>query len=124
MKPESIIKMVKNKIDQYGVTVSWQKIVTKNNSRGRPIDETTDEKIYAKVLLMKEKYNPLQIMDSKIIGLTQDFTRFILTLPDVEIMKDLIITDNHEKKWKLGIVDWFDIGGVPVCKQSALTEVL
>jgi len=125
MKAENIKNMVKRFTDQYGVDISWHITEIKNNSRGVPvITEGTNKLKTAKVLLLKEKFNPLQIVESSIVGLTQDYTRFILTLPDVEIFKDLIITDNHNKKWKLGIVDWFDVGGVPVAKQASLTEIL
>jgi hypothetical protein len=123
MKPENIINMIKRFTDQYGVNVTWNKIELINNSRGVPIPNETDEIICAKVLLLKEKFSPMQIIDTNIIGLSQNYTRYILTLPDIEIMKDMVITDSHNTKWKLGVVDWVDIAGVPVCKQAALTEV-
>jgi hypothetical protein len=123
MKAERIINMIKGKTDEYGVTVSWQDTKVTKNSRRVTTTENTGEIKSFKVLLLKEKFNLLQVIDSNSIGLTQDYARYILTLPDIPILKDLIITDNHNKKWKLGIVDWFDIGGVAVLKQSALTEV-
>jgi len=123
MKAENIIAMVKRFTDQYGVNVSWQNKEIKTNSRGIKIEETNGEIKSFKVLLLKEKFNPLQVIDTGVFGLSQDYTRFILTLPDIEIVKDLIITDSHKRKWKLGIVDWFDIGGVTVAKQATLTEV-
>jgi len=123
MTSANIIKLIKRFTDQYGVFVTWiepEKIV---NSRG--VETFTQNNLMktAKVLLLKDKFNPLQVINTGIIGLGQNYTRYILTLPEIEIKKDLVITDNHEMKWKLGVVDWFDIGGIPVCKQAALTEV-
>jgi len=115
--------MVKRCTDQYGVTVSWQKTEGKTNSRGKPIDEANGEIISAKVLLLKEKFSLVQITDSGVFGLTQDYAKFVITLPEIEIMKDLIITDNHGRKWKIGVVDPIDIGEIIVMKQAPLTEV-
>ena len=123
MKAESMIEMVKRFTKQYGVDVSWQEQTVTNNSRGKPV-VTNDGKIKsAKVLLLKDKFDPLKIIDTNVFGLSADYSRYILTLPEIEIMQDMIITDNHNMKWKLGIIDWFDVGGTPVCKQSRLTEV-
>jgi len=124
MKPQSIIDMVKKFTDLYGVDVTWQEPVTLTNSRVKPINtNNSDTTKTAKVLLLKEKFNPMKIIDTGVIGLSQDYTRYLLVLPEVEIMKDLVITDNHNMKWKLGFIDWFDVGGVPVCKQVSLSEV-
>jgi len=123
MNPDEIIEMIKGMTLEYGVNVTWQSNAVKTNSRGIKIEETNGEIKSAKVLLLKEKFDPLKPIDSGVFGLTQEYARFIIVLPDVEIMKDLIITDNHNKKWKLGIVDWFDIAGKEIMKQSALTEV-
>jgi len=92
------------------------------NSRGHLV--TTDGEItkLATVLILKEKINPLN-PQVNVAGLGQDYTRYIMTLPDVDIQKDLVITDNHNMHWKIGIVDWFDVGGVCVAKQAKLIEV-
>ena len=123
MKPERIMKLIQDKTDEYGVTVTWQDTSITKNSRGTPITENKGKIKSAKVLLLKEKFNILQTIDSNVIGLTQDYARFILTLPEIDIMKDLIITDNHNRKWKLGVVDFIDIGEIIVMKQAQLTEV-
>jgi hypothetical protein len=123
MKPVNMINIVKRFTTQYGVNVTWQEPEITTNSRGKPVTNKSETTKSAKVLLLKEKFNPMKIIDTGVIGLGQDYTRYILALPDVEIKKDMIITDNHNMKWKLGFIDWFDIGGVPVCKQSSLTEV-
>ena len=123
MKPASIINMVKNFTDQYGVTITWKEHETGINSRGRSTDTETGMINSAKVLVLKEKFNPLTTI-SIAVGLSQDYTRYILALPEIELKKDMVITDNHNMKWKLGIIDWFDVGGVPVAKQTTLTEVL
>jgi hypothetical protein len=123
MNPQSMIDMVKRFTDQNGVNVTWQKPEITNNSRGMPVLNKSAITTSARVLLLKEKFNPLKVINTDAIGLGQDYTRYILALPEIEIEKDMVITDNHNMKWKLGIIDWFDVGGVPVCKQSALTEV-
>ena len=123
MKAENILDMIKRYTDQYGVDISWNKTETVNNSRGVSIENKTDEIKSAKVLLLKEKFNPLQIIGANPIGLSHDYARYVIALPEIDIKKDMIITDNHNMKWKLGVIDWFDIGGTAVCKQSALTEV-
>ena len=123
MNAKNMINMVKRYIKQDGVNVTWNEVETVKNSRGIETANKTSEVKFAKVLLLKEKFNPLQIIDTNIIGLSQDYTRYILTLPETDIKKDIVITDNHGMKWKLGVVDHFDIGGVFICKQSALTEV-
>jgi hypothetical protein len=124
MKPENIINMVKKYTDEYGVNVTWNETETINNSRGIPVSNKTSETKSAKVLLLKEKISPIQVINTNAIGLSQDYARYILTLPDIEIEKDTAITDSHNRKWKLGIIDYFDIGGVPVCRQASLLEVI
>jgi hypothetical protein len=123
MKPQNMINMVKRYTDQYGVNVSWQEPIITTNSRGIPVKNGEGELKSEKVLLLKEKFNPMKIIDTNIIGLSQDYTRYILTLPEIEIKKDMVITDNHSIKWKLGFIDWFDISGTAVCKQASLIEV-
>jgi len=123
VKPESIIKLVKEKTEQYGIVINWNASEAAVNSRGRSVLNNNGEVKSAKVLLLKEKFAPLKIIDANTIGLSQDYARYLLTLPEVEIKKDMVITDNHDRKWKLGFIDWFDISGVPVCKQTTLTEV-
>ena len=123
MKAANMIAMVKRFTDQYGVNVSWNEQTVTNNSRGRPIASNDGMIKSSKVLLLKDKFDPNKVIDTNVFGLSADYSRYILALPEVDIKKDMIITDNHDMKWKLGIIDWFDVGGVPVCKQSALTEV-
>jgi hypothetical protein len=123
MKAENIINMIKRFIKQYGVDIKWNEQEMQKNSRGRATASNTEIIKSAKVLLLKEKFNPLQVINTDAIGLGQDYTRYLLAFPEVGIKKDTVITDNHNMKWKLGIVDWFDVGGVPVAKQSALIEV-
>jgi len=122
MNPRNMINMVKKFTDQYGVTVTWQEQETTVNSRGRPIEAESGIPKSAKVLILKEKYSPLQAIQVS-TGLSQDYARYILALPDIDLKKDMVVTDAHNMKWKLGIVDWFDIAGVSVAKQAALTEV-
>jgi len=123
MNAEKMIAMIQKFTDQYGVLITWQSNETTTNSRGVKVKTSNEIIKSAKVLLLKEKFSPLQVFDSGVFGLSQDFKRYILTLPDIEIKKDLVITDNHKMKWKLGIIDWFDIAGTPICKQSSVMEV-
>lgn len=123
MKLMNMINMIKKFTDQYGVLVTWTEFETTINSRGQTVQSNTEIVKSSKVLLLKEKYNPLNIINSNIIGLSQEYARYLLVLPEIEIKKDMVITDNHNIKWKLGFIDWFDVGGVPVAKQTTLTEV-
>jgi hypothetical protein len=123
MKAENMINMIKKFTDQYGVDVTWQEHEETINSRGKPINNKSQIIKSAKVLLLKEKFNSMKVIDTNAIGLSQDYTRYLLTLPEIDIKKDMAITDNHNIKWKLGFIDWFDVGGVPVAKQSSLTKV-
>jgi len=115
--------MVKKFTAKYGVVVTWNEPGEETNSRGVTVFAPSLVTRSAKVLLLKEKFSVLKSMQAA-IGLTQDYTRYVLTLPCVEIKKDLVITDNHGAKWKVGVVDWFDIGGKAVAKQASLTEVV
>jgi hypothetical protein len=123
MKPERMIAMVKKLTNKYGVDVQLQEPEIIYNERGIPIPGKTEIIKSSKVLLLKEKFNPIKVTDTGVIGISQDYARYILTLPEVEIKKDMVITDNHNMKWKLGPIDWFDVGEVAVCKQADLLEV-
>jgi len=122
MNPRSIINLVKRFTRQYGVKITWLEPSETLNSRGVVVGDENDNEKSAIVLLLKERFNPLDPR-SAVMGLTQDYTRYILTLPEIKIAKDVIITDNHGMKWKVGIVDWIDIGGTTVYKQASITEV-
>lgn len=123
MTPSSMINMVERFTNQYGVHITWNEPVITFNSRNNPVSSNTGPIKTAKVLLLKEKFNPMKVFDTGIIGLGQDHTRYIMALPDVDLKKDMVVTDNHAIKWKLGFIDWFDVAGTPVCKQATLTEV-
>jgi hypothetical protein len=123
MKAGSMIKLVKKFTKASGVMITYYEQEMGTNSRGQPIPIGEPIQRTAKVLLIKEKYNPLQVINLAGIGLSQDYTRYIIALPGIPLKKDMIVTDNHNLKWKLGIVDWFDIGGKEVCTQVPITEV-
>jgi len=122
MKPANAKDIVKKFLRNYGVPVTWVEKVEETNSRGKVVLVDGTETKTATVLILKEKFNPLnpQLWAG---GITQDYTRYVLALPDIPLAKDLVITDNHGMRWKLGIVDWFDVGGVSVAKQASLMEV-
>jgi len=123
MTPGSIINMVKRFTRQYGVKITWVELKTEENSRGVLVTTESEIPMSATVLILKEKYSVLKAIQVA-VGISQDYTRYVLTLPDVAIKKDMVITDNHGMTWKLGVVDWFDVGGVPVAKQASLLEVV
>ena len=118
----SMRNMVKSFIREYGIQITWQEASTETNSRGVSVSTAGNTKVTAKVLFLKERFNPMKAITT-VIGLSHDHSRYLITLPEVNIMKDLIVTDNHGIKWKLGPVDWIDIAGKPVAKQASLLEV-
>ena len=123
MKAQSMINTVKRYTDQYGVKITWNETLAETNSRGKNAAGANSALKTARVLILKEKFNPLQPVINA-MGLSHDYARYVLCLPDIDLKKDMVITDNHNMKWKLGIFDWFDVAGTPVAKQSALTEVM
>ena len=123
MTSQSVINMIKKFTQKFGVEVTWNEQIEEYNSRGEVIASNNGQVKKAKVLILKEKFTVLKSIEA-VIGLTQDYTRYVLTLPDIDIKKDVVITDQHNMKWKIGVVDWFDVGGVSVAKQAALTEVI
>jgi hypothetical protein len=122
MTAKSVINLIRKFIREYGIIITWKAPAQAANSRGVPVLGQAGEDKQAKVLFIKEKYNPMKDVVMA-IGLQHDHSRYLLTLPDIAIQKDLTITDNHNQKWKLGPVDWLDVGGIPVCKQVALVEI-
>jgi len=122
LTPRSAMAMVQRFTRRYGVPVSWVEPIMEENSRGYKTATEGEVTKLATVLILKERFNPLNPQVAA-FGLTQDYTRYILTLPNIGIAKDIVITDNHGLKWRVGVVDWFDVGGVAVAKQAKLTEV-
>ena len=122
MNAAGMINLVKKFTNKNGVKITWTEQTLVENSRGELVPSDTGVSKSATVLILKEKFNVLKPIETS-VGISQDYSRYVFALPDVDIKKDMVITDNHGMKWKLGIVDWFDVGGVPVAKQSALTEV-
>ena len=118
----SMLNMVKSFIREYGIYVSWQEPIVEKNSRGEDVLSAGDQKVTAKVLFLKERFNPMKAAAAA-VGLSHDHSRYIIALPEIKIRKDLIITDSHGIRWKLGPVDWIDIAGKPVAKQAPLQEV-
>lgn len=119
MNAARMVNMVKKFVAGSGVSCTWPRYQDQVNSRGEHIKGGTPVPVTAKVLLLKQQYNPIKdgIMP---VGLSPDFTRYVLTLPDTDIQKDDVITDKNGFHWKVGPVDWFDIGGITVCRQAPL----
>jgi hypothetical protein len=116
--------MLKRFVKSSGINITWTEKKIELNSRGVPVATGVELNFEGRVLFLKEKYNPLVPLNKDNIGLIADYTRYLLCAPDIKIRKDLVIKDSHDRKWKLGIIDWFDIGGITVAQQAALTEVL
>ena len=115
-------EMVSKFIKKAGVEIQWRKSVTTLNSRGVPVTHPGDELVTERVLLLKEKFNPLHSTDAP-IGMALDTARYIICLPDTPLVKDDIVTDSHGNSWRLDVLDWFDVSGVPVCKQAPVMRV-
>jgi len=118
----SMLDMVKSFTKIYGIQITWQEPVIEMNSRGEEVPSSGDKTVTAKVLFLKERFNPMKAIMAS-IGLSHDHSRYLITLPEVNITKDLVITDNHGIRWKIGPVDWIDIAGKPIAKQASLLEV-
>ena len=123
MRARQAKALVSRFLRKYGREITWLKQVEETNSRGKTVMADGTETVSATVLILKERFNPLNPQLGP-VGITHDYTRYVLALPDVELRNGMVITDNHGMRWKLGIVDWFDVGGVSVAKQASLTEVV
>ena len=122
MTPNSVKAMVTGFIEKYGVEIEWRKSVTEINSRGVPVTHPGSTVVKERVLLLKERFNPISSTEAP-IGATLDTTRYIFCLPDVPLERDDIITDSHGNSWRLDAPDWFDVNGEPVCKQAPVQRV-
>ena len=122
MTPESAKGIVIKFIQKAGVEIQWRKSVTTLNSRGVTITHPGNEVVTERVLLLKEKFNPLHSTVAP-IGTVLDTARYIMCLPDVQLAKDDIVTDSHGNNWRLDAPDWFDVNGEPVCKQVPVMRV-
>jgi len=122
MTARNAINTVKRFTAQYGTLVSWEEFEEVENSRGINITQKTGKMVNAKLLLMSEKWSVLKPL-IETFGLSQDYTKYLLVLPDINLKKDMVIIDNNYQKWKIGIIDTKDIAGVPIFKQINLIEV-
>jgi hypothetical protein len=57
------------------------------------------------------------------VGLSIDKAKYIMTLPIVDIRKDDVITDNLGQRWKAAPIETFELNGIVICKQAAVSEV-
>ena len=123
MNPVSMINLVKRFTNQNGVSISWHEMVEQEDSRGDKIMVPGEQVQTAKVLFIKERFSPLREL-AAVMGITADPARYLITLPDIRISKNTIITILGDgTKWKAGTPDLFDIGGQKIAWQIALTEV-
>ena len=122
MNAKSVITMVEKFIEKYGVEIEWPEPVTELNSRGVPVTRPGDAMLKERVLLLKERYNPISSTEAP-IGASLDTARYIFCLPGVKLGRDDIVTDSHGNRWRLDEPDWFDVNGEPVCKQAPVIRV-
>lgn len=122
VRPRQAKALVARFLRKYGRKITWRARVEKTNSRGIAVAADGEETERAAALLLKERFSPLD-PKSGLAGLTQDYARYVLALPDVALQRDMVIADDSGMRWRLGIVDWFDVGGVTICKQASLTPV-
>ena len=122
MTSGSVIALVKKSVAKYGVTVSWKEAIMELNSREELVTLPGSNTITEKILLLKEKYNPIRDGNMS-VGMVPDLARYILALPDSRILPEIVVTDQHGDKWRLGPIDWFDIAGTAVCKQCPVERV-
>ena len=122
MNAHGMISLVERFKQKFGVLITWTEQAVETNPRGAQVASAGTVSRSAPALLLKDRFNPMKAMAGA-MGLTHDHGRYLLVLPCVGIRKDLVIADNHGIRWKLGPVDWFDVGGVPIAKQAAMLEV-
>ena len=122
MNAARIRATVKKNIAKYGVDVEWPEPVTEINSRGVSVTRPGATMLRDRVILLKERFNPINSVAAP-MGTTLDTARYIICLPETKLEKDVVITDAHGRRWRLDEPDWFDIKGVPVCKQAPVIQV-
>jgi hypothetical protein len=120
MNSVSISKTVKRMIKENGVVCHWNRYLTHDNGYGTEIMDTDSAvPLYAKVLLLNQSDNPKY--DAIVsTGLSANFTKYVLMLPDIDMRKDDIITDNFGFKWTVGTFDYIAVGTKKVAKLAPL----
>ena len=103
--------------------ICWNPMIEQEDSRGDKIMVPGEQVQTAKVLFIKERFNPLREI-AAVMGITADPGRYLITLPEIRILKNTIITIIGDgSKWKAGTPDLFDIAGQKIAWQIALTEM-
>lgn len=121
MTAQAATAMVIRAMKKFGVRITWKVPLQEYNSRGVLVNTESEMERSAIVLLLKERFSVLKSLET-VVGLSHDYTRYLITLPSIDIKQGTIITDNHDKLWKVGVVDWVDVAGKPVFKQMQLIE--
>jgi len=122
MTAAGVKSMVERNTRKYGITITWPEQIMELNSRGIPVPTEGEAVKSARVILIQDKYSPLNAMGTS-FGISVDMTRYLITLPNVEIKKDMIITDNHGQQWRVGFVNHADVAGITAAKWAYVTDV-
>ena len=116
---------IKQLIDINPVKITWQRYPLKENARGEMITDTDAAQVEfsAWVRLSRQK-GGVQNTSIASTGLTTNLSMYLLTLFDVDIREDEIITADAGliKKWKVGVVDELSVEGECYAKQAPLVR--
>jgi len=122
MNPRNMKNLVAKNVKTFGEQCSWSEFEMIENDRGIPVPSETETIRTARLIIVKQKYSAISSFASS-LGLSFDQTMYLICLPEVQIQKNMVITDSQRQKWKLDVVEPWAIAGIPVAKISALTEV-
>ena len=123
MNLRNMKNLVAKNVRTFGQEVKWTEFPLVEGERDNMVPDTSNPvNKSARVIIVKEKYSPISSFSSQ-IGLNFDATKYLICLPEVELKKNMIITDSLGQKWKTDVVETWDIAAAPVAKISSLTEV-
>jgi hypothetical protein len=123
MNVASRARLVKRMVHEYGVVCTWERHALIDNGIGTLVpDDSTVATLSARLLLLTQNSNPKQWISAP-GGLSIDYSKYVMALPDVDVQKDDVITDNHGNQWKVGMPDVIDVKGVIIAKQAVITRV-
>jgi hypothetical protein len=116
-------KLVKKFTAQYGQEFRWEHFAMVDNGFGKliPDDESGPVALAARVLLLSEQFSPEKYGEGA-AGLTVTFAKYVMALPDVDLMENDVITDVNDMKWKCGAFSPIDVAGGLVARQAPLSR--
>ena len=123
MNPANMLRLVRRNVQTFGQNISWNDFPLIEGEREQMVPDTANPIArQARAIIVKEKYAPIASFAAS-IGISFDSTSYLIGLPDLQIEKNMVITDESNQKWKLDVVEPWRIGSTPVAKISSLTEV-